>query len=645
MNRAYGTFEIKSINEEKRIIEGIATTSAVDRDRDTIDTEGLEFKLPLPLLLQHWASEPIGTVETAKVTAKGLLIKCQIAAAEVDREIETVWRKIKAGLFRGFSIGFRPLEHVWNDVRGGYDFKRVEVLEVSVVTIPANMDATITSIKSICLDELSALGTKAHKAVYIDKTQPSGVSEKNKDRNMTIKEQIKSFEATRQAKAARTAELMELAGKEGRTLNAEEAQEYDDVKVELKAIDEHLVRLHEQEKIEIKTATPIRDVTDPELGSKARSGESVVTVKGANVPPGTAFIRYVMAVGRSRGIPSVALAYAKAQAGWKDQTPQIEKIFSDENVYLLTKAPIAPGSTTDPAWAGALVDYNNMASEFIEFLRPQTIIGRLDGFRRVPFNIQMPKQVSSSSSQWVGEGKRKPVSKPGFGTVTLGFAKSASIIVFNDELLRFSNPSIEGIVRQDLAEAMTQFLDEQFINPSVVAVPGTNPASVTNGAAHAAASGTGLLNLDADFKTAVQSFANANITADGFYWIMRPDSAISLSLIRAPFGNLQFPEINGNGGTFYGYPVVPSNSAPERTLIILKPSEILLADDGGVSIDMSKEASIVMESDSEAEGESISMFQNNMVAMRAERFINWLPRRKEAVYYITGADYGADAEG
>jgi len=285
-----------------------------------------------------------------------------------------------------------------------------------------------------------------------------------------------------------------------------------------------------------------------------------------------------------------------------------------------------------------------MASEFIEFLRPQTIIGRLDGFRRVPFNIQMPKQVSSSSSQWVGEGKRKPVSKPGFGTVTLGFAKSASIIVFNDELLRFSNPSIEGIVRQDLAEAMTQFLDEQFIKPSVAAVAGTNPASVTNGAAHAAASGNGLLNLDADFKAAVQTFANANITADGFYWVMRPDSAISLGLIRTPFGLLQFPEINGNGGTFYGYPVVTSNSVPEGTLIILKPSEILLADDGGVSIDMSKEASIVMESDSTADGEAISMFQNNMVAMRAERFINWLPRRKEAVYYITGADYGAEED-
>jgi len=352
----------------------------------------------------------------------------------------------------------------------------------------------------------------------------------------------------------------------------------------------------------------------------------------------------VMADTRSRGNPAIAKAYCDAQAGWKDQTPQVGKIFSDENTYLLTKAPIAPGSTTDPSWGGALVDYNNMASEFIEFLRPQTIIGRLDGFRRVPFNIQMPKQVSSSASQWVGEGKRKPVTKPGFGTVTLGFAKSASIVVINEELLRFSSPSIESLVRQDLAEAMTQFLDEQFINPAVTAVPGTNPASVTNGAAHAAASGTGLNNLDADYKAATQAFSNANITADGLYWVMRPNLAISLGLIRAPFGNLQNPEINGNGGMFYGYPVVTSNSVPEGTLIILKPSEILLADDGGVSIDTSREASIVMESDSTAAGEAISMFQGNMVALRAERYINWAPRRKEAVYYITGADYGAEEE-
>jgi len=633
-NRAYSTIEIKSIDEDKRIIEGIASTPSVDRDRDVIDTDGMEFKLPLPLLWQHRADMPIGTVEKAEITEKGLLIKCQIAPPEVDKQIEAVWRKIKAGLVRGFSIGFRSISSAWNNDRRGVDYIKVEVLEVSAVTIPANADATITSIKSASLRELSAIGNKAHKAVYIDTNQYSGASETNKEDNMTINEQIKSFEATRQAKAARMTELMNLSGKEGRTLNAEEAQEYDDIEIELKSIDEHLRRLQAQEKLEMKTAVPVTGVVDQETGSKVRGG-AVISVKGANVEPGTAFVRYAIALVATQGNRTEALAYCKSQPGWKDQTPQVEKMYEDADLFRLTKAP---GTTINPAFAGALVDYTVMASEFIDFLRPQTIIGRIDGLRRVPFNIQMPKQTGGSTSGWVGEGQEKPVTSVQFDTLKLGSAKSASIIVLSDELLRYSNPSVEAIVRQDLANAMVQFLDEQFINPTVAAVANVSPASITNGASNAAASGTEVINLDTDFKAAMKKFAAANIPTDGLFWIMRPDLAISISLIRNAFGYREFPDINADGGKLFGYTVITSNSARSGDAIILKPSEILLADDGVVSIDISKEASIKIAS------ETVNLFQQNMVALRAERYINWARRRNDAVYYITGADYGAITE-
>lgn len=60
--RAWSTFEIKSVDEEQRIVTGIATTPATDRMGDIVESMGAEFKLPLPLLWQHDSDSPVGTV-------------------------------------------------------------------------------------------------------------------------------------------------------------------------------------------------------------------------------------------------------------------------------------------------------------------------------------------------------------------------------------------------------------------------------------------------------------------------------------------------------------------------------------------------------------------------------------------------------
>ncbi|EPN26521.1 peptidase U35, phage prohead HK97, partial [Pseudomonas syringae pv. actinidiae ICMP 19096] len=75
----------------------------------------------------------------------------------------------------------------------------------------------------------------------------------------------------------------------------------------------------------------------------------------------------------------------------------------------------------------------------------------------------------------------------------------------------------------------------------------------------------------------------------------------------------------------------PATGAGQR-LILAKASEILLADDGGVTIDVSREASLQMDSaPGSGSQELVSLWQNNMVALRAERFINWKRRRPSAV--------------
>lgn len=52
-NRAYSVLEIKSVNEDQRLITGIATTPETDRQGDVVNPLGAKFAAELPLLWQH----------------------------------------------------------------------------------------------------------------------------------------------------------------------------------------------------------------------------------------------------------------------------------------------------------------------------------------------------------------------------------------------------------------------------------------------------------------------------------------------------------------------------------------------------------------------------------------------------------------
>ena len=150
MEKAYSTLLVKSIDSEKRIIKGIASTITPDRSNDIVEANGMMFELPFPFLWQHDHSKPIGNVVAAKRSNQGLEIEVQIAkikeAGTLKDQVDHAWNAIKEGLVRGLSIGFRALDY---DIRqgGGIHYTATEIFEVSAVTIPCNTQATITEIK------------------------------------------------------------------------------------------------------------------------------------------------------------------------------------------------------------------------------------------------------------------------------------------------------------------------------------------------------------------------------------------------------------------------------------------------------------------------------------------------------------------
>lgn len=160
IERAYSVLEIKEFDDEKRRITGIATTPKTDRAGDIVMPEGAEYTLPIPLLWQHDSRQPIGHVIEAKVSKKGIEIVAEIAQG-VHEDIDRAWKYIKAGLVRGLSIGFRGLEMEQIPNSWGVIFERWAWLELSAVTIPANEEATIQTIKQFDAEALkSATGSK-----------------------------------------------------------------------------------------------------------------------------------------------------------------------------------------------------------------------------------------------------------------------------------------------------------------------------------------------------------------------------------------------------------------------------------------------------------------------------------------------------
>lgn len=151
-NRAYSVLSIKAIDENKRIIRGVATTPEVDRVGDIVEPLGLKFSNPMPFLWQHMHDKPIGTVKFNQPTKDGVAFEAELPTITEEGtlrdRIEEAWQSIKAGLVRAVSIGFRPIEYSFME-NGGIRFTEAECYELSAVTIPANSSAIITAVKSI----------------------------------------------------------------------------------------------------------------------------------------------------------------------------------------------------------------------------------------------------------------------------------------------------------------------------------------------------------------------------------------------------------------------------------------------------------------------------------------------------------------
>jgi HK97 family phage major capsid protein/HK97 family phage prohead protease len=645
---AYATFEIKSLDNDQRVIEGIASTPTPDRIGDIMNPLGAKFALPMPLLWQHDSKSPIGQVMWAEARETGIPFRAKIAnvtePGRLKDRLDEAWQSIKSGLVRAVSIGFNAASDKVKLLKGGgLQYDEWSWLELSAVTIPANAEASITVIRSIDQSMRAASGDcKLIETVPAPsspkKQKPASVLASRSIKlgattmaTKTNSERLKDLEAKRGAEAAARDAIQSKVADEDRTKDEAEQTAFDEHSATIKAIDRELADCRTIEKEMIMRAQPV--IGD---GSMIINNPGSIQVKAPVLEPGIALIKALACEAHAVKYHRDVFAVTRQFCG---QWPQVEN-------HLRTKAAVATGTTTGTTWASPLVYPANLVADFYEFLVPQTFLGRIQGLVRVPFNSRVPRENSVITAQWVGEGRSKPVAAGSFDFVSLSFAKTACIMGVTDELVRFSSPSIETLVRNNLAKGIAKFTDVQFIDPSVAAIVGQNPASITNGADHDAASGTDITAVIHDIREILFHFQEYNIPTDGLVLIMQPVLATSIGTMMTTLGVRQFPDVNGQGGSILGVTVLVSNNSPSGQITAIHPPSVLLADDGGIQIDLSNEASVEMQDNpTSTDWHLVSAFQQNLLFVRAEQYITWARGRDKGVYYLNGCNYAGAVTG
>lgn len=464
----------------------------------------------------------------------------------------------------------------------------------------------------------------------------------------TFTEQVSDLKATREAKLAELKAVAQKAVDESRTLDTAETEQCATIEAEIKQIDSSIATFSRLADVDKATAQPVV-VDEP-------SDRAPVRAKHVEkLQPGIAFARYAMCLTAAKGNHAIAAQLAQKHYPHTESINHVLKAQSEGYnlpAMLQMKATVAAGTTAESTWANPLVYAENFMGDFIEYLRPRTLIGQAQ-FRPVPFNVRIGGQTSGGTANWVGQGKGKPVTKFDFTSTTIPFTKIAAIAVITQELARFSSPSAEMLVRDSLADCVIAKVDSDLFDPDVAAVSTVNPAGLLNGVAPLTT--VSLNGIDyGDPDTVRAAIAALWVPWDSTYlgarpaYYTTPAVARQLSLSREALGTPAFPGMTMTGGNIGGVPVRVSQYLANNggsggaPFILVDESEIYLADDGAVTLDASEQASIEMnDAPTQVAGTPtaaslVSMWQTNSIAFRAERYIWWGARRSGACQWFDG---------
>lgn len=462
--------------------------------------------------------------------------------------------------------------------------------------------------------------------------------------------------ARRTSIAARLVAIAALLSSESRTITAEEQAESDTLDAEdkgLESTDRFLARM------EVRNTTQLQEVQQRVSGTAAvlarePAAPAILTKTTQAMRNGDKFkgqswvmgIRAKVNVTRllKDGVQVAAADYAARQYPHR---PDIAQLLAAEAKGFRAANEIAGAGTQSGDWGHELKELDSQfTGDFIEFLYSKTVFDQL-GLRDIPGNVVIKGQDGAATGYFVGEHKAIPMSSQDYSDVTLGKLKAAALCTVSNELLDNSSPAAYQLLLEAIVEAIAQKVDGLFWS-NTAASSGVAPAGILNGVSGTASAGGTLADLYADISALLSAFITAKNTT-GLKFVSNKIVATQIGLLLSELTGLPvFPDITEDGGTLHKKPYLTGDNVTAEELILLKPSDIYKIGDSGVKVSVSTDATLEMASDPTGAGDAtpvaqskqmVSMFQNEMTALKVVRDINWAKRRSSAVQLITNADY------
>ena len=301
--------------------------------------------------------------------------------------------------------------------------------------------------------------------------------------------------------------------------------------------------------------------------------------------------------------------------------------------------PIAGGYLVPPAFS----------TEVIEFLRPMSIV-RAAGPRNLPMNtlmMSMSRVTEGSVAYYIGETQNIKKTELEFGQLTIHLHKLAALIPISNDLLRFSNPGADAIVRDDVVQAMAQRENATFLRGR-----GSNQAPkgirywVADDNVLEADGSTELQNVTFDLSNAILALLNNNIPMIRPCWMMAPRTLQFLATIQNGLGNYAYRDEILNG-RLWGYPVKVSTEMPitlaksdtpgtidTSEIYLIDMNDAILAEGMAMSVDTSGEASYKDGS------ENVSTFQRDETVIRVMTQHDFVMRRRESIAVLRDVRWG-----
>ena len=158
VRKFFAEIETKALDDVSELYQGVATTENMDRLGERVDFNGLELdgymRNPI-LLFNHDKDTPIGAVKEVRREGDKLIVVFKFASTPKAQEVKTL---VDEGVLRALSIGFISKQQR----REGNILvhSKWELLEVSIVTIPANPEALIVTEFPIVEPEPKEIVTK-----------------------------------------------------------------------------------------------------------------------------------------------------------------------------------------------------------------------------------------------------------------------------------------------------------------------------------------------------------------------------------------------------------------------------------------------------------------------------------------------------